>query len=100
MGTGTGWGYASGAPWAAHAWARRIARSWRRIIPEPSSSASTDDQGVRVGAKTMSEPLRVGIVGAGAVVQVAHLPVLKKMKGIEVRALCDNDLPKARALAD
>ena len=48
----------------------------------------------------MSEPLRVGIVGGGAVVQVAHLPVLKKMKGIELRALCDNDLPKARALAD
>lgn len=48
----------------------------------------------------MTEPLRVGIVGAGAVVQVAHLPVLRKTKGAEVRALCDSDLPKARALAD
>ena len=53
-----------------------------------------------MGAKAITEPLRLGIVGAGAVVQVAHLPVLKKMKGIEIRALCDNDLPKARALAD
>jgi predicted dehydrogenase len=48
----------------------------------------------------MAEPLRIGIVGAGAVVQVAHLPVLRKTKGVEVRALCDSDLPKARALAD
>lgn len=48
----------------------------------------------------MTEPLRIGIVGAGAVVQVAHLPVLRKTRGVEVRALCDSDLPKARALAD
>jgi predicted dehydrogenase len=47
----------------------------------------------------MTDPLRVGIVGAGAVAQIAHLPVLKKMK-VDVRALCDSDLPKARALAD
>ncbi|HTC23299.1 MAG TPA: Gfo/Idh/MocA family oxidoreductase [Gemmatimonadales bacterium] len=53
-----------------------------------------------MGARAVTEPLRIGIVGAGAVVQVAHLPVLKKLKNVEVRALCDNDLPKARALAD
>lgn len=47
----------------------------------------------------MTTPLRLGIVGAGAVTQVAHLPVLRKMKEIEVVALCDGDLPKARALA-
>jgi predicted dehydrogenase len=47
----------------------------------------------------VSESLRVGIIGAGAVAQIAHLPVLKKMK-VDVRALCDNDRPKARALAD
>jgi predicted dehydrogenase len=43
--------------------------------------------------------VRLGIIGAGAVVQVAHLPVLRKLKGIDIRALCDSDLPKARALA-
>ncbi len=48
----------------------------------------------------MTETLRVGVIGAGAITQIAHLPVLKKMKGIEVRALCDNDVVKARALAD
>jgi len=48
----------------------------------------------------MSEPVRVGLIGAGAIVQVAHLPVLKKIKSVEVAAICDVDLPKARALAD
>jgi predicted dehydrogenase len=47
----------------------------------------------------MSEVIRLGIVGAGAVLQVAHLPVLKKLKAVEVAGLCDSDLPKARALA-
>jgi predicted dehydrogenase len=48
----------------------------------------------------MSEPVRIAVVGAGAVVQVAHLPVLKKMKGVRVAAIVDTDIPKARALAD
>ncbi len=43
---------------------------------------------------------RIGIVGAGAITQLAHLPVLSRMRGVKVTALCDNDLPKARALAD
>jgi predicted dehydrogenase len=47
-----------------------------------------------------SERLKVGIVGGGAIAQVAHLPVLKKMRMVEVQAICDTDLPKARALAD
>jgi predicted dehydrogenase len=46
------------------------------------------------------ERLKVGIVGGGAITQVAHLPVLKKMRSVEVQAICDTDLPKARALAD
>lgn len=46
------------------------------------------------------ERLKIGIVGGGAIAQVAHLPVLKKMRGVEVQAICDTDLPKARAVAD
>jgi predicted dehydrogenase len=46
------------------------------------------------------ERLKVGIIGGGAIAQVAHLPVLKKLRSIEVQAICDTDLPKARALAD
>lgn len=45
-------------------------------------------------------PRRIAVVGAGAIVQIAHLPVLSKMRGVQVVALCDNDRVKARALAD
>ena len=48
----------------------------------------------------MSESTRVGVVGAGAIAQLAHLPVLAKMRGTQLVAVCDNDRPKARALAD
>ena len=49
----------------------------------------------------MSTPrLRVGVVGVGAITQLAHLPVLSRMRGVDVVALCDNDGAKARSLAD
>lgn len=48
----------------------------------------------------MAETLKVGVIGGGAVVQVAHLPALRKLKGVEARAICDTDQPKARAIAD
>src|SRR2546425_6731891 len=47
----------------------------------------------------MSAPVRVAVVGAGAIAQVAHLPVLRKLPGVEVAAICDNDVSKAQALA-
>ncbi|MEK6688543.1 MAG: Gfo/Idh/MocA family oxidoreductase [Gemmatimonadota bacterium] len=47
----------------------------------------------------MTDSLRLGIIGAGAVFQVAHLPVLRKLKGVELAGFCDADLAKARALA-
>ena len=48
----------------------------------------------------MAERLRLGVVGAGAVTQVGHLPALKRIKEIEVVGICDNDVAKARTLAD
>jgi predicted dehydrogenase len=48
----------------------------------------------------MTDPVRIGVVGAGAIAQLTHLPVLSRMRGVELVALCDNDRPKARALAD
>ena len=48
----------------------------------------------------MKPNLRVGVVGAGAIAQLAHLPLLSKMRGAQLVALCDNDRPKARSLAD
>lgn len=47
----------------------------------------------------MSGPIRVGVIGAGAIAQVAHLQALSGMDEFDVVAICDNDLPKARSLA-
>lgn len=47
----------------------------------------------------MSSDIRLGLVGAGAIAQLAHLPVLSKIKGAKLVAICDNDGPKAGALA-
>jgi predicted dehydrogenase len=48
----------------------------------------------------MTDPVKIGVVGAGAIAQLTHLPVLAKMRGAKLVAICDNDRPKARALAD
>jgi predicted dehydrogenase len=48
----------------------------------------------------MTPPIRLGIVGAGAIAQLAHLPALSKLKGAELVALCDADGLKARQLAE
>ena len=48
----------------------------------------------------MSDPIRLGLIGAGAIAQLVHLPVLSKLRGAQLVALCDNDGVKARALAD
>jgi predicted dehydrogenase len=48
----------------------------------------------------MADIVRVGLVGTGAIVQLAHLPVLSRMRDVRLVAMCDNDLAKARALAE
>jgi predicted dehydrogenase len=48
----------------------------------------------------MTADLRIAVVGTGAIAQMAHLPVLRKMRGVNVVALCDIDRAKARSLAD
>lgn len=48
----------------------------------------------------MTPPVRIGVLGAGAIAQVAHLPSLARLRGAQLVALCDNDRPKARALAE
>lgn len=47
----------------------------------------------------MNDPIRVGVIGAGGIAQVAHLPVLRRLPGVAVAAICDNDYGKAQALA-
>src|SRR5687767_13720626 len=81
---------------------RSTKRLSRPTIQEPGWSAAIDEGGIMTAGRTggTSERRKVGIVGGGAITQVAHLPVLKKMRTVEVQAICDTDLPKARALAD
>lgn len=43
---------------------------------------------------------RVAVVGAGAIAQVAHLPILSRMRGVELVGLYDTDRAKSRALAE
>ncbi|HEX9705753.1 MAG TPA: Gfo/Idh/MocA family oxidoreductase [Gemmatimonadales bacterium] len=47
----------------------------------------------------MTEPIRLAVIGAGGIAQVAHLPVLRRLPGVEIVAVCDNDRSKAQALA-
>jgi len=47
----------------------------------------------------VSDPIRIAVIGAGAIAQVAHLPALRRIAGVEIAAICDNDLSKAQALA-
>lgn len=71
-----------------------IRRSGPHSRPVPVQRASSFD------LESLQNPVRLGIIGAGAIVQVAHLPVLRKLKTVELLALCDTDLAKARALAE
>ena len=48
----------------------------------------------------LKDDVRIGLVGAGAIAQLAHLPVLSKIKGARLVAISDNDQVKARALAE
>lgn len=43
--------------------------------------------------------VRIALVGVGAAAQINHLPVLKKMDGVELVALCDRDPEKAARVA-
>ncbi|MBW3661197.1 MAG: Gfo/Idh/MocA family oxidoreductase [Gemmatimonadetes bacterium] len=46
------------------------------------------------------EPIKVGLVGAGAVAQVAHIPAYRRLRSVELVALCDAESPKLRALRE
>ncbi len=47
----------------------------------------------------MSEPVRIGVVGSGAIAQIVHLPLLKQLPGARIEAVCDIDEHKANTLA-
>ncbi len=45
------------------------------------------------------EKIKLGIVGLGGIAQIIHLPVLSKMNGVEIVAVCDNDSQKCKRIA-
>jgi predicted dehydrogenase len=47
----------------------------------------------------VSDAARVGVIGAGAIAQVAHLNVLRKLDATVIAGICDIDVAKAQALA-
>jgi len=47
----------------------------------------------------MSTPLRIGVVGAGAVVVHGHVPSLQAIPGVQVTAICDTNLARAQEVA-
>jgi predicted dehydrogenase len=44
-------------------------------------------------------PVRVAVLGAGSIAQVMHLPILSRMRGVEVVAIADRDAHTARTIA-
>lgn len=44
--------------------------------------------------------IRCAVLGTGAIAQVAHLPILSRMRGVNLAGLFDSDLAKARTLAE
>ncbi len=51
-------------------------------------------------AKGRVDPVRVGIIGTGAISQVVHLPILTERTDVTVVGVCDIDRPKAEAIAE
>lgn len=44
-------------------------------------------------------PVRVAVLGAGSIAQIVHLPILSRMRGVQVAALADRDAHTARTIA-
>src|SRR5207244_4635647 len=75
------------------------ARGSRRGGERPVHRGVERGGAVPLGGSAVSDPVRVVVVGAGAIAQVAHLPALRRLPGVEVAAICDSDAAKAQALA-
>lgn len=45
------------------------------------------------------DKIKIGIVGLGGVAQIVHLPILSKMNGVEISAVCDSESQKCKRIA-
>jgi predicted dehydrogenase len=68
-------------------------------VREAARSDTLLQHGAALRVHPVTPAMRVGIVGAGAVVERVHLPVLRSLEGVEIAWLCDLDLARARAMA-
>jgi len=48
----------------------------------------------------MKKELHLGIIGCGAVAQIIHLPILKKMQNVVIKAICDIDKRKLNIIKE
>ena len=48
----------------------------------------------------MPRTVNVAVVGAGGAAQVVHLPILKRLREVNIAGLVDSDVSKARTIAD
>lgn len=48
----------------------------------------------------MKKELEVGIIGCGAVAQIIHLPTLKRLSNVKIKAICDTDKRKILAIKE
>lgn len=44
--------------------------------------------------------LKIGIIGAGRITQVIHLPILAKFNDVEIKSICDVDQSRVKAVSD
>ena len=48
----------------------------------------------------MTEPIRLAILGCGAITRSEHIPAVSAHPGVHLVALVDTDLPRANALIE
>lgn len=46
-----------------------------------------------------NQPIRLGLIGAGHVAQISHIPAINKLQDASLVAICDDDIAKAHGLA-
>jgi predicted dehydrogenase len=83
-------------PYGARSPARSAAEGHARTLLLIPTDHRIDEEAVTVHRP----PIRVAVMGAGAIAQVVHLPILSRMRGVEIAAVNDRDAHTARTVAD
>ena len=76
--------------------------AWRLSggVPAPRRSAAASSPGRgRPLMAAARPPVRIAVLGAGSIAQVVHLPILSRMRGVQVAAVADRDAHTARTIA-